>query len=142
MPLELLDGSERELKTWLDNERIELALTLLHPGSPAPAQESLNRENYVLVISTSQYFTQRGVRPSFALKTTNDDKALSLVRAGLGVTAMPESFAGNGIVPARMLDFDSSREVEIVYSAKRRTLANSGCCFVETLRRELAQPEH
>jgi DNA-binding transcriptional LysR family regulator len=171
--LELLDGSERELKTWLDDERIELALTLLRPGSPAPAQESLYREDYVLVTSTShrlahmqavkgeelakdamiirrhcevlaatsQYFTQRGVRPSFALKTTNDDKALALVRAGLGVTVMPESFAGNGIVPVRMLDFDFSREVGIVYSAKGRMLANSGCCFVETLRRELARPE-
>jgi DNA-binding transcriptional LysR family regulator len=171
--LELLDGSERELKTWLDDERIELALTLLRPGSPAPAQESLYREDYVLVTSashrlaqmqavkgeelakdamvirrhcevlaaTSQYFTQRGVRPSFALKTMNDDKALALVRAGLGVTVMPESFAGNGIVPVRLLDFEFSREVGIAYSAKGRMLANSGSCFVATLRRELARPE-
>ncbi len=171
--LELLDGNERELKTWLDDERIELALTLLRPGSPAPAQEPLYREAYVLVTSTShrlaqmhsvrgeelakdamiirrhcevlaatsQYFTQRGVRPSFALKTTNDDKALAMVRAGLGVTVMPESFAGGGIAAVRMLDFDFSREVGIVYSAKGRALAQGGCCFVETLRRELARPE-
>lgn len=169
--LELLDGSERELKTWLDDERIELALTLLRPGSPAPMQESLYRENYVLVTAighrlaqmkavkgeelakdamiirrhcevlaaTSQYFTQRGVRPSFALKTTNDDKAMAMVRTGLGVTVAPESFAGPGIAQVQLLDFDFSREVGLVYSVKGRVLAQGGCGFVETLRRELSR---
>ncbi|MDD2704073.1 MAG: LysR family transcriptional regulator [Acidocella sp.] len=169
--LELLDGSERELKTWLDDERIELALTLLRPGTPAPAQERLYRERYVLVVSaqhrlaqeravkgeelakdamiirrhcevlaaTSQYFTQRGVRPSFGLKTTNDDKAMALVRAGLGVTVVPQSFTGPGICQIELIDFDLQREVGLVFSAKGRALAEGGCVFVETLRRELAE---
>ncbi len=167
--LEFLDGSERELKTWLEDERIELAVTQLRPGTPHLAQEGLYREAYVLVMAathrlagrdlvrgeelaedamiirrhcevlaaTSQYFTQRGVRPGFALKTTNDDKALALVRAGLGVTVMPESFAGDGIVAARMRDFDHEREIGLVYSARGRRLAQGGCAFVEAARRVL-----
>jgi DNA-binding transcriptional LysR family regulator len=166
--LEVLDGSERELKSWLEDERIELAITQLRPG--AATQESLYREAYVLVMAgthplagrdlvageelagdamiirrhcevlaaTSQYFTQRGVRPGFALKTTNDDKALALVRAGLGVTVMPESFTGPGIAQARLADFDHVREIGLVYSPKSRELATGGCAFVEAARREFA----
>jgi DNA-binding transcriptional LysR family regulator len=165
--LELLDGSERELKNWLDDERIELALTLLRPGATGPAQEFLVREDYVLITSrqhrlaqtkrvhgeelakdamiirrhcevlaaTSQYFTQRGVRPSFGLKTTNDDRALALVRAGLGVTVMPESFRDPEICHVKLIDFDLHREIGLVYSARGRALAEGGCTFVESVRR-------
>lgn len=165
--VELLDGSERELKNWLEDERVDLALTLLRPGAPSLGQERLYRERYVLVTSrthrlaqtqqvmgeelakdamiirrhcevlaaTSQYFTQRGVRPSFGLKTTNDDRALALVRAGLGVTVMPESFRDPGICQVRLIDFDLRREVGLVYSARGRNLADGGCMFVECVRR-------
>ena len=44
----------------------------------------------------SRYFTNRDVRPSFSLRTLNDDRAMSMVAAGLGVTVAPSSFKRAG----------------------------------------------
>ena len=39
---------------------------------------------------TSRYFLERNVRPAFSYRGANDDRVLGLVRAGLGVTVMPD----------------------------------------------------
>ena len=147
--LEIVDGSEHDLKSRLDDDAIDLALTILRPGAERFEKESLYQENYVLVVSrhhrlaqsprvageelaqdsmiirrhcevlaaTSRYFTQRGVRPSFGLKTTNDDRALALVRARLGVTVMPESFTDPDTRQIKLADFELSREIGLIFSA-------------------------
>jgi DNA-binding transcriptional LysR family regulator len=75
------------------------------------------RRHCEVLAETSRYFTANGVRPGFALKTTNDDRALALVRADLGVTVMPESFIGVGVRSLRLKDFNMEREIGLLYAS-------------------------
>lgn len=68
----------------------------------------------------SRYFTGRDVRPSFSLRTLNDDRAMSMVAAGLGVTVAPLSFKRQGIVPVRLAGFELTRTVGLVFSDRAR----------------------
>lgn len=170
--LEIVEGNERELKARLEDDALDLALTILRPGTERFLKESLYWEDYVLVVSrhhrlaqaervngedlaqdamiirrhcealgpTSRYFTQRGVRPSFGLKTTNDDRALALVRAGLGVTVMPETFLSPNIKQIRLVDFGLRREIGIVLSVRGEAVSAQRSLFAGTIR-QVTQPE-
>ena len=74
------------------------------------------RRHCELLSDTSRYFTARGVRPPFPARTTSDDQALRLVRAGLGVTVMPDCFHADGVVRPRLADFDFTREIGLLYA--------------------------
>lgn len=63
---------------------------------------------------TSKFFTDRGVRPRFSFKSFNDDKALALVRAGLGITVAPRSLYGDGIEAIELVDFGASRTIALI----------------------------
>lgn len=79
----------------------------------------------------SRYFTSRDVRPSFSLRTLNDDRAMSMVAAGLGVTVAPASFLRAGLAAVRLAGFTLNRDVGLVFSD--RVLERSGA-FVEAVR--------
>jgi DNA-binding transcriptional LysR family regulator len=64
----------------------------------------------------SRFFTQKGVRPRFALKTNSDERMLSLVRCGMGVGMMPESFESEGTRFVPLFDFELQREIGLVYT--------------------------
>ena len=64
---------------------------------------------------TSRYFTEHAVRPRFSFRTTNDDKALALVRAGLGITVMPDCYRDPEIARLRLDGFDAVREIGIIH---------------------------
>jgi DNA-binding transcriptional LysR family regulator len=64
---------------------------------------------------TSRYFTASGVRPAFSLKTTNDDRALALVRADAGITVAPETLIGDGVRAVRLKDFGLERDIGLLY---------------------------
>jgi DNA-binding transcriptional LysR family regulator len=63
----------------------------------------------------SRFFTAAGVRPTFALKTTNDDRALALVRADAGITVAPLSLTGGPVRAIRLKDFNSERQIGLLY---------------------------
>lgn len=66
---------------------------------------------------TSRYFTERGVRPFFAFRSSNDDRVLSMIAAGLGLTVMPETHAAPGVRRARMAGFDLKRRIGFIFAA-------------------------
>lgn len=68
----------------------------------------------------SRYFTNRDVRPFFSLRTLSDDRAMSMVEAGLGVTVAPSSFKRPGLAAVRLAGFDLSRDVGLVFSDRVR----------------------
>jgi len=68
----------------------------------------------------SRYFTNRDVRPLFSLRTLNDDRAMSMVEAGLGVTVAPSSFKRAGLSAVKLAGFELSREVGLVFSDRLR----------------------
>lgn len=150
-PLEIVEGSERDLIARLHRGRIDFALTILRPRPGGFTQEPLYREGYSLALpawhplakesaipatdlatevmivrrhcevlaETSRHFTAHGVRPRFSLRTTNDDRVMSMVRAGLGITVMPDGFQDAGIARPRLEGFDHEREIGVLILEQR-----------------------
>lgn len=82
----------------------------------------------------SRFFTQKGVRPHFALKTNSDQRMLSLVRAGLGVGMMPESFRGPGVRFVKLVDFELQREIGLLHREQAEAVQFHSCSFVALVR--------
>lgn len=83
-----------------------------------------------------RFFTERGVRPRFVLKTTSDQRVLSVVRAGLGVGMMPESFHDPLVRFVRVKDFDLQREVGLLYAPGRESLRYGASPFLARVREQ------
>ncbi|HRE45080.1 MAG TPA: LysR substrate-binding domain-containing protein, partial [Terricaulis sp.] len=76
----------------------------------------------------------RDVRPSFSLRTLSDDRALSMVAAGLGITVAPLSFKRAGLHAVKLNGFELQREVGLVFADRLRGAGQAGA-FVEAARR-------
>jgi DNA-binding transcriptional LysR family regulator len=146
--LEIVEGSERDLRSRLARGRIDAAVTILRDGDDAAAGRPILTEGYSLALAathplatragiraeelanepmivrrhcellsdTSRFFTARGIRPFFAARTTSDDKALAHVRAGLGVTVMPDGFHEPGVARVPLDGFDATRTIGLVHA--------------------------
>lgn len=79
----------------------------------------------------SRYFTNRDVRPSFSLRTLSDDRAMSMVAAGLGVTVAPASFKAPGLASVNLAGLNLSRDVGLVFSDRVRDRSGA---FVDAAR--------
>ena len=79
----------------------------------------------------SRYFTNRDVRPFFSLRTLSDDRAMSMVAAGLGVTVAPSSFKRPGLSAVKLSGFELSREIGLVFSDRERRRSGA---FVDAVR--------
>jgi len=117
----------------LYREGYSLALPRWHRFADATAvrPEDLAEETMIVrrhceaLSHTSRYFTEHGVRPRFSFRTTNDDKAVALVRAGLGITVMPDSFRDPELSMPRLGGFDLMREIGIVSSDHTNPIASA-----------------
>lgn len=104
-------------------EGYSLALPESHPLAREPVIEGADLADNVMIVrrqcellaKTSHYFTQRGVRPFFAARTTSDERALAYVAAGLGITVMPDAFAAAGVVRVPLADFTHTRTIGLVH---------------------------
>lgn len=72
----------------------------------------------------SRHFTSRGVRPFFAARTTNDDHALAWVRAGMGLTVMPDCFSASGVARPKLAGLDIRRSIGVIYQPDHPMLAD------------------
>ena len=72
------------------------------------------RRSCEILRETSQFFTARGIRPPFALRSDNDERCLALVAAGVGVTTAPASLAAPGIVGLALDGYDFVRTLGLV----------------------------
>lgn len=147
--IELVEGSDSELRAALGSGRLHAALTLLRPGEAGPHIRPLLAEPYRMLVATdhrlaggeevapdelaaeimiarrscelldvtSRFFSRRGVRPRFALRSDSDDRCLRMVAAGIGITTAPLSLAIAGTVPVRVTGYDFSRELGLVVDA-------------------------
>jgi DNA-binding transcriptional LysR family regulator len=80
------------------------------------------------------------VRPFFAARTTSEDRALALVRRGLGVTVMPDSFRHPGVVRPALADFAFTRTIGVVAAADADPSTIERSDIVQALRRTLIAP--
>ncbi|MDR3508000.1 MAG: LysR family transcriptional regulator [Caulobacteraceae bacterium] len=117
-------GETRFTQVSLFQEGYSLAVPLDHPlaGAARAAAEDLAQDVMIVrrhcevLSATSRHFTERGVRPAFSLRTTNDDKAVAMVRAGLGITVMPDSYRDPGLARIPLDGFDAQREIGLLYA--------------------------
>jgi DNA-binding transcriptional LysR family regulator len=83
---------------------------------------------------TSRFFTDRGVRPRFSLRSNHDERAMAMVRAGLGVTVAPRSFGGEGIAIVSIDEFGLRRNIGLVYSTEWDKLYSRNHLLIRALR--------
>lgn len=127
------EGDGRFAAEPLFTEGYALALASHHPlaGLAVIEAEQLVNEPMIvrrhceLLPDTSRYFTARGVRPFFAARTTSDDRALAYVRVGLGLTVMPDCFAGDGVARPRLADFAFTRTIGLLHAAHAEGLRDA-----------------
>lgn len=106
----------------LRSEPYLLALPLGHrlageaalPGEALAGETMIVRRSCEALPETSRHFTRRGIRPSFALRTPNDDRALAMVAAGLGATVVPASHRHPGVANPALIGFDLRRTLVLV----------------------------
>lgn len=160
---DLYDGSEQELLNRLDERGLDYALSLRRvdddtslplfeegyklalsvnhrlAGERIIRGEDLSNESMIVrsrceVLSeTSRHFTDRNVRPPLVYRTAQDERALSMVGAGVGVTVMPDSYETPDVVRIAMRDFNPRRTVALFlprFTLPDR-LAGTGCAFAD-----------
>ena len=140
---ELVDGTEQELLNRRDERGIDYALSLRRveddgsvalfeegyslalprhhrlageariDGEDLAAEAMIVRSRCEVLSETSRHFTDRNVRPPLVYRTAQDERALAMVGAGLGVTVMPDSYAADNVVRATLNGFTPRRTVAL-----------------------------
>lgn len=141
-------GGERFLEEPLTQEGYRIVCTAHHrlASRETVSAEELGGEVMIVrrhceVLSeTSRFFLERGVRPHFALRSTNDERVVQMVAAGLGVTVMPESYRDPGMASLRMTGFDFTRTLGFQFAHAAEHLRVDAHPLLDALREGLATP--
>lgn len=128
----------------LRGERYLMVLPRDHPlaGADFVEAEQLAGDRMVVrrhcesLPEISRFFTERGVRPRFVLKTTSDERVLAMVRTGAGIGMMPECFEDPGVRFVRVVDFDLQREVGLLYAPGGDGLRHGSSRFLALVREQ------
>ena len=140
---DLFDGTEQELLNRLDERGVDFALSLrrvdddtsivlfeegyqlalsrhhrlagerIIRGEDLANESMIVRSRCEVLSETSRHFTDRNVRPPLVYRTAQDERALSMVGAGVGITVMPESYTAPDVVRIPMKGFNPRRTVAL-----------------------------
>lgn len=118
-------GGDRFGEDPLFEEGYVAALPESHPCAGRPVLNAEDLADSVMIVrrhcealsETSRYFTERGVRPFFAFRSSNDDRVMAMIAAGLGLTIMPASHSAPGVWQANMAGFNLKRKVGFMFAA-------------------------
>lgn len=140
-------GGDRFLEEPLLDEGYALALPENHKlaGERVIAAEPLGAEVMILrphceaLSETSRHFTERGIRPHFAFRSTNDERVIGMVAAGLGITVLPEGFTYPGVVRPRLAGFDLRRTIGLAYGPEAEVLSASPPAIIAAIRSVLLE---
>ncbi|WP_313808936.1 LysR family transcriptional regulator [Sphingobium sp.] len=119
-------GMDRFATQQIIEEGYGIAMSDRHPlaGRKTVTAEELAAETMIVrrhceaLSATSRYFVDRGVRPHFAFRSTNDERVMQMVAAGLGITVMPDSYRWPGMARVALKDFGERRCVGLIYGAR------------------------
>lgn len=111
-----------------------LAGEIAIPGEALAGETMIVRRNCEALSETSRYFTRRGIRPFFALRTTNDDRALEMVAAGLGVTVVPASHRHEGVASPALLGFGLTRTLTLIWGDDTAAIREASATLTDALR--------
>jgi DNA-binding transcriptional LysR family regulator len=131
-------GEERFREEILFEEGYVAALPRSHPEAGKSDLKAEALAGSVMIVrrqcealsETSRYFTERGVRPFFAYRSSQDDRVMAMVAAGLGMTVVPESHACSSVWQTRLTGFDLTRKIGLMFSPDvNRTAVNGSPAF-------------
>lgn len=117
-----LDGTAGRRTIELLREPYVLVMSDRHRLAAAPSitcedlagEPMLARRHCEVLARVSQFFTARGVRPFFPVKSLHEERIAAYVVAGMGVTVMPASLMTPGMVAVPLDEFDLARTVGVV----------------------------
>jgi DNA-binding transcriptional LysR family regulator len=92
------------------------------------------RRSCEILSETSRFFTQRGIRPIFGLRSTNDDRCMEMVKAGLGVTTAPLSLAREGVTAVAIAGYNFERCIGLKFSASMEMGSETASALVDICR--------
>lgn len=135
-------GSDRFLEEKLCEEGYALAVPRDHPAANKAAVSAEELAGDVMIVrrhcealsETSRHFTERGIRPHFAYRSTNDERVLRMVGIGLGVTVMPQGFTAPDVARPRLSGFTLSRTIGLVFGAHAEALSATPPAGIEAIR--------
>tara|TARA_B100001939_G_scaffold336752_1_gene340225 strand:+ start:9271 stop:10173 length:903 start_codon:yes stop_codon:yes gene_type:complete len=109
----------------------------LHPRDLAD-EPTIVRSRCEILSETSRFFTDHNVRPRLVYRTTQDERALMMVAAGIGFTTMPNQYRMEGVARLPLEGYDFDRILGLVWtstplSAEREDLLTRFGDFAGTL---------
>ncbi|MFN3512808.1 MAG: LysR family transcriptional regulator [Phenylobacterium sp.] len=130
----LRPAAERFEPERLMEEGYGLALPAGHRLAGAASLKGEDLANEVMMVrrhcealaDTSRYFLERNVRPAFSYRGANDDRVLGLVRAGLGITVMPDCYGEAGVARVPLEGFTPRRTLALCYAEPAARYRTSG----------------
>jgi DNA-binding transcriptional LysR family regulator len=125
--LTILRSENRARARALYDEGYSLALSARHPLAHKPAiqvgeladDSIIVRTRCEMLSETSRFFTHHHVRPRLVYRTEQDERALALVGAGLGITVMPDHYHAASVARVPLLGFEERRTIALVRERKR-----------------------
>lgn len=91
---------------------------------------------------TSRFFTEHGVRPHFSFKSTNDERVLQMVGAGLGITVMPESYRAVGVARPKLSGFGIERVLGFAFAHHAEDFVKARPPLLKILAAVLVSDQH
>lgn len=111
----------------LYEEGYSLALSARHPLAEKPLvhvseladEPTIVRSRCEMLSETSRFFTNHNVRPRLVYRTEQDERALAMVGAGLGITVMPDHYREPSVARVPLAGFEKRRTVALVSSRRK-----------------------
>ena len=118
----IIKPTSKQDKISLYKEGYSIAIAEHHPLSqkdtahPADfaGEATIVRSRCEILSETSRFFTDHNVRPRLVYNTTQDERALAMVSAGVGFTTMPDHYEMDGVKRLKMVGYDFQREIGLL----------------------------
>lgn len=108
----------------LYREKYSLAIASHHPlatkaiiqPTELANEPTIVRSRCEVLSETSRFFTDHNVRPRLVYRTAQDERALSMVAAGIGFTTMPDHYRLDGVSRLPLQGYDFDRQIGYIKS--------------------------
>jgi DNA-binding transcriptional LysR family regulator len=123
--LTILRTTQKQEQTKLYKEGYSIAIADHHPLAKKEhihpedfaGEPTIVRSHCEILSETSRFFTDHNVRSRLVYNTPQDERALSMVAAGIGFTTMPNHYQAEDVKRVKMLGYDFSRGIGLVKTA-------------------------
>lgn len=111
----------------LYDEGYSLALSARHPlakntqvdVAELADEPTIVRTRCEMLSETSRFFTHHNVRPRLVYRTEQDERALAMVGAGLGITVMPDHYRAESVARVELSGFEKRRTIALIRGRKK-----------------------